>query len=85
MSGIVGGAGNVFIANGQTQGWTVTWNNGGWQGNMLLEPQPLNTGANISYSEGSVFLNSNGAYSFTCTLRNSGPNSTFFNLQYSSN
>ena len=85
MSFIGGGGANIFIANGQTQGWVWTWNNGGWQGNTLLEPQPLNTGASLAYTAGSVALNSNGTYSLAWTLRNNGPNSTFFNIQTSSN
>jgi len=85
MSQIAGGAGNVFIASGQTQNWTVTWNNSGWQGNTVIEAQPLNTGASLAYSEGSVSLNSNGTYSFSASIRDNGPNNTFFNLQVSSN
>jgi hypothetical protein len=74
--------GNIFIANGQSQGWITTWNNSGWQGDTIIQPQPLNTGASMVY-EGteSISLNSNGQYSFTYTVKNNGPNSTFYNLQ----
>jgi hypothetical protein len=85
MSFIGGGGANIFIANGQTQGWVWTWNNGGWQGNTLIEPQPLNTGASLAYAEGSVSLNSNGSYSLSFSIANHGPNSTFYNIQTSSN
>jgi len=85
MSFIGGGGANIFIGAHATQNWTFTWNNSGWQGNTLVEPQPLNTGAALDYTAGSVSLNSNGAYSFSWTLKNNGPNNTFFNLQTSSN
>ncbi len=85
MSFIGGGGSNIFIGNGATQGWNFTWGGGGWQGNTLMEPQPLNTGASLAYTAGSVSLNNNGTFSFSWTLKNNGPNSTFFNIQTSNN
>jgi hypothetical protein len=85
MSNITGGGANVYIAAHTSQYWTITWNNGGWQGNTLVEPQPLNTGASLAYTAGSVHLNSNGTYSFGVNITNNGPNSTYFNVQVSSN
>jgi hypothetical protein len=83
MSGIT--LGNIFIASGQSQGWVTTWNNSGWQGDTFIQPQPLNTGASMVYAGSeSVSLNSNGTYSFSYTVTNNGPNSTFYNLQYTS-
>ena len=84
MSQITGGGANIFIGANTSQFWIITWNNSGWQGNTLIEPQPLNTGANMTYSPGAVSLNSNGTYSFGVTISNSG-NSTFYNIQVSSN
>lgn len=84
MSFIGGGGANIFIADGQSQGWTFTWSNAGWQGNNLNEPQPLNTGASLAYSAGSVSLNSDGTYSYSWSVKNNGPNSTFFNIQNAS-
>jgi hypothetical protein len=74
---------NIFISNGQTQTWITTWNNGGWQGDTIVQPQPLNTGASMSYSDPSAAKNSNGTYSFSYSVTNHGPNSTFYNLQVS--
>ena len=85
MSQVVGGGANLFIGTGQTQNWVVTWNNSGWQGNALIEPQPLNTGASLAYTEGSVNLNNNGTFGTSVVIKNNGPNNTFYNLQISSN
>lgn len=85
MSQIVGGGANLFIANGQTQNWIVTWHSSGWQGNTVIEAQPLNTGAELAYTEGSASLNSNGTFSFSVSIKDRGPNNTFYNLQVSSN
>ncbi len=85
MSFIGGGGANIFIGNGASQGWIFTWGGGGWQGNTLMEPQPLNTGADLAYTAGSVSLNNNGTFSFSWSLTNNGPNSTFFNIQTSNN
>lgn len=84
MSSIFGGGSNIFIGNGATQNWVFTWNNGGWQGNVVNEPQPLNTGASLAYSAGSVHLNSNGTFGYSWSVTNHGPNSTFYNIQTSS-
>ncbi len=85
MSFIAGGGANIFIGNGVTQGWIFTWRNAGWQGNTFNQPQPLNTGASMSYTEESVSLNSDGTYSFLYFVTNNGPNTTFYNLQTSNN
>ena len=85
MSSITNGGANIFIGNGVTQHWTTTWNNGGWQGNTFHEPQPLNTGASMSYTNASVSKNNNGTYSFSFSFTNHGPNNTFYNIQGSSN
>ncbi len=85
MSSIPNGGGNLYIAAGATAYYTVTWNNGGWQGNTLIETQPLNTGASLDCVQGNVHLNSNGTYGFAYSVRDNGPNSTYFNVQVSSN
>lgn len=78
--------GNIFIANGQTQSWITTWNNSGWQGDTFIQPQPLNTGAALVYAgEETVSMNSSGQYSFSYSVKNDGPNSTFYNLQVGNN
>jgi hypothetical protein len=83
MSQIVGGGANLFIGSNQTQSWIVTWNSGGWQGNSFVQPQPLNTGASMSYTNPSVSLNNNGTFAFAFSVTNHGPNTTFYNLQIS--
>jgi hypothetical protein len=83
MSQIAGGGANIFIGNNQTQGWIFTWNNAGWQGNTFVQPQPLNTGASMSYTTPAVSRNNNGTFSFTYSVTNHGPNSTFYNAQVS--
>ncbi len=86
MSFIPNGGGNIFIAGNQTQGgWGFTWNNGGWQGNTIIECQPFNTGAALSTAQGASTLNSSGSYAFGFSVTNHSANSTFFNIQVSSN
>ncbi len=85
MSFIANGGGNIFIGSGVTQGWVFTWDDAGWQGDTLTQPQPLNTGASLSYTDPSVSLNPNGTYAFSYAVTNHGPNSTQYNLQTASN
>jgi hypothetical protein len=85
MSFVPNGGGNIFIGNGVTQGWVFTWGNGGWQGNTFFEPQPFNTGSAMSSAVGSATLNNNGTFSFSFSITNHGPNSTFYNIQASNN
>jgi hypothetical protein len=83
MSNVYSGGSNIFIGAETTQNWILTWGNPGWQGNTVNMPQPLNTGANMSFTEATVSLNNNGTYSFSWAATNNGPNSTFYNLQTS--
>src|SRR5579872_6648356 len=85
MSFIGGGGSNILISPGQTQNWVWTWGGAGWQGNTLLEPQPLSPQATLTYQAGSVTLNANGTYSFAWSVTNNGPFATLFNIQTSSN
>lgn len=85
MSFIANGGGNIFIASGTTQGWEFTWGNSGWQGDTFNMPQPLNTGAALSYTDPTVTKNPNGTYGFGYSVTNHGPNSTQYNLQTASN
>ena len=83
MSQIGNGSANIFIGANSTQGWVWTWNNSGWQGDTINQPQPLNTGAAMSYTDPTVTMNNNGTYAFHYSVTNHGPNSTFYNLQTS--
>jgi hypothetical protein len=85
MSFIPGGGAGIFIASGQTQGFTWTWSGAGWQGNTFFEAQPLNTGASLAFTAGPVHRNNNGTFTFDFSIRNNGPNSTFYNIQISNN
>jgi hypothetical protein len=85
MSFVPNGGSNKFIGNGVTQGWVFTWDSAGWQGNTFFEGQPFNTGAALSSAVGSAHLNSNGTFSFSFSITNHGPNSTFYNIQASDN
>jgi hypothetical protein len=76
--------GNIFIASNATQCWVTTWNNSGWQGNTIVQPQPFNTDASMSYTDPSITVNVDGTYSFSYCVTNNGPNDTFYNLQVSS-
>ena len=75
------GIAEAFIASGQTQSWHATNSGAGWPGNNILEAQPLNTDANLTWNLESVTLNSNGTYTFFVHIHNNGPNSTWFMLQ----
>ena len=74
---------NVYIGAHTTQGWNSWWNNSGWQGNTLLEPQPFNTGVSLASTVPSVSLNSSGQYVYSYSVANNGPNSTYYNVQIS--
>jgi hypothetical protein len=83
MSFIGNHSANIFIGNNQTQSWVWTWNNSGWQADTINQPQPLNTGAAMSYTDPTVSLNGSGVYEYAYSVTNHGPNSTFYNLQTS--
>lgn len=85
MSSIPNGGSNLFITPGSTAFWVITWNNGGWQGNTLVEAEPLNTGVGLDVTMGNIDRNSSGQYQFAWSVKNNGPNSTFYNAQVSSN
>lgn len=85
MSSIPNGGANQFVSSGATYHATVTWNNSGWQGNTMIEAQPLNTGANLTVVPGNITVNASGKYGFSYAVKNNGANSTFFNVQVSSN
>jgi hypothetical protein len=85
MSQIPTGGQNIFIAQNTNGNWGVRWNNSGWQGNTLVEAQPLNTGAALVCTSGSISVDQHGNYTFWTNIRNPPGNSTFFNLQVSSN
>jgi hypothetical protein len=81
MSFIPNGGSSIFIGNDTTQTWIFTWFFLGWSNDTFIQPQPLNTGASMSYTDPSVSMNSGGEYSFTFSVTNDGPNTTFYNLQ----
>ncbi len=83
MSFIPGGGANIFIANGQSHAWVFTWNSAGWKGNTFFQAEPLNTGASLTFTAGAVRRNNNGTFSFNFSIRNNGPNNTFYNIQTS--
>jgi len=85
MSSIPGGGGNLYIAPGANAYYVITWNNSGWQGNTLIQTQPLNTGTSLTVTQGGIDLDSSGHYQFDYMVHNNGPNSTYFNVQVSSN
>lgn len=85
MSFIPGGGANLFIANGATQNWIFTWGSSGWQGNTIFQGDAQNTGAGLSFTAGAIRRNNNGTFSFDFSVRNNGPNSTFYNIQASNN
>lgn len=84
MSFIPGGGSNIFIAAGQTQFWVFTWGAGGWQGNTLIEPQPLGPGASLTCTPGDVHM-SGASYAFDFSVTNSGPSGSIYDVQVSNN
>jgi hypothetical protein len=73
---------NIFISIDQTQSWTATWTDSGWQGNFIVQPQPLNPGASMSYTNPSVSMGFRHPLSFSFSVTNHGEG-TFYNLQIS--
>ena len=74
---------NIFIGPGQRHFWNTTWNSSGWQGDTFVQPMPRNTGLSMTYTEPSITMQSNGTYTFSYSVANNGPNSTFYDLQLS--
>jgi hypothetical protein len=72
---------DILIASGQTQGWVLTWITPGWHGDTIVQPQPLDFEAQMSYTDPVVSLNPNGTYSCAFSVTNKGPDPTFYNLQ----
>lgn len=83
MSQIAGGGANVFMSAHTNGNFFVTWNSSGWQGNTIVQAQPLNTGAAMVCTPGTINLNGNGTYTFWTNIADTSGNSTFFNLQVS--
>ena len=83
MSQIPNGGNNIFMGAHTSGNWWVRWNSSGWQGNVLVEAQPLNTGAAMVSTPGTIDLEGNGQYTYWTNIKNNGNNSTFFNLQVS--
>jgi len=84
MSFIANGGAQIYISKGQTHNWVFTWNNPGWQGNTLNQPQPLDAPASMSYTEGIVSVNRDNTYSFPFSVTNNTPSPIYYNLQTSS-
>jgi hypothetical protein len=72
---------DIPIGSGQTQGWVLTWTSPGWHGDTIVQPQPLDMDALMSYTDPAVSLNRDGTYSFAFSVTNKGPNPTYYNLQ----
>jgi hypothetical protein len=72
---------DIPIGAGQTQGWALTWISTGWHGDTIVQPQPLDIEAPMSYTDPIVSLNRDGTYSFAFSVTNKGPFLAFYNLQ----
>jgi hypothetical protein len=90
MSVVFPGGHNITISPGQTQQWIFTWNDPGWQGITILQPQPLIERLWLDYSETTVtynaspdFSNLGGTYSFTLNVTNNTNEIVEFNIQTS--
>jgi hypothetical protein len=82
MSDIPSGGESIFIAGGASGNWYVHFSENDWPGDVVVQAQPLNTGAAMTCVPGSIHKLSDGSYKFWTRISNSG-NSTFFNLQVS--
>jgi hypothetical protein len=79
---------NFAIGAHQTQSWTATWSTETWPewpGIVLIQAQPVTTGASLTCSTPSVVLAPNDEYSFSFTITNSGPDLGWYNLYIESN
>jgi hypothetical protein len=73
---------DIFISSDETQSWIATWAAGGWQGNLIVQPQPLGRFASMSYTNPSVSTGGRGPLSFSFSVTNHGQ-PTLYNLQIS--
>src|SRR5437868_15235432 len=64
MSFIPGGGANIFIANGQSQGFTFTWSSSGWHVTTFFQGEPQNTGASLALTSGDTRRYNDGTFSF---------------------
>jgi hypothetical protein len=97
MSSIVNGLSGITIGPKTTRGYTVTWENAGWQGITILQPEPTwSTGYDqyplppglpnmtLNYNENGVnYNNAAGIYGFNCSVTNNSEWVITFNIQMS--
>jgi hypothetical protein len=82
MSSIPGGGANIFIDAGQTQPWTLNLGTAGWQGNVLIEAQPLSPQVTLTCVQEDV-EQSGGIYLFSFAVKNTGKSGAIYNIQVS--
>ena len=83
MSSIPGGGSNIFISAGQTQLWTFTLGSSGWQGNILIEAEPVAPGPSLECNQQGVRLAGQN-YAFDFCVTNLGA-AGLYNVQVSAN
>jgi hypothetical protein len=83
MSSVPGGRSNIFIGAGQTQLWTFTLGSAGWQGNILIEADPIAPGPSLTCSQQGVRL-SGVNYAFDFSVNNLGA-AGLYNVEVSAN
>jgi hypothetical protein len=91
MSVVFPGCSNITISpGGPPQYWIFTWNDPGWQGITILQPQPLFWRQRLDYSETTVVLNQgsefapgSGQYGFVIRVTNPTNEVVTYNIQTS--
>lgn len=73
---------DVYMTSAGTQSWTWTWDDAGWQGNTIIQPQPNSRyTATMSYTNPTVNVNVNGQYQFSFSI--TADRAVLYNLQVS--
>ena len=83
MSNIPNGGSNQYLASGGTGYWSLANSSNSWPGDLVVQAEALNTNAALYTALGNVSRTSSGQYSYSFTVKNNGPNSTYYNIQNS--
>jgi hypothetical protein len=78
----------LSIAPQETHNWTWTWTHQGWQGNTVIQPQPLQPyGVSLSCTIGSITANQDGSYTinFSVSSGSISAEAATYNIQISLN
>ena len=81
MSDIPSGAANIFMAANTSGTFFVKFNNPGWPGTVVVQPEPLNTDVKMTAVPGTITRLSDGTFKFLTKISLGAGESSHFNMQ----